>query len=91
MFVSAQLRCLAGARTEATLTTAKRPVSVATKDGFGVLKSCSNKAWGRWHLEGRTYRLLFLGVIATGILTCLASVGIGIGLLLTGITVFAEL
>ena len=41
--------------------------------------------------EARFYRIVSLGTIITGILACLASVGIGMGLMLAGTMIFAEL
>ncbi len=41
--------------------------------------------------EDRFYTIVSLGTIATGILACLASVGIGLGLMLAGTMFLAEL
>ena len=41
--------------------------------------------------EGRLYRIASLGAIVSGILVCLASVGAGMGLMLVGTVILAEL
>ena len=40
--------------------------------------------------EDRVYRIASLGTVAAGLLACLASVGIGMTLILTGAMVFVE-
>ena len=40
--------------------------------------------------ETRFYRLVSLGTILSGVLACIASVGIGMGLMLAGTMIFAE-
>ncbi len=41
--------------------------------------------------EDRFYRVLSLGAIVSGALACMASVGVGMGLMLAGTVIFAEL
>jgi len=41
-------------------------------------------------LDDRVFRIASLGTIVAGLLACLASVGIGVGLILAGTIVFAE-
>jgi len=42
-------------------------------------------------LQSRLLRVVSLGTIISGALACLASVGVGMGLVLAGVTVLAEL
>ena len=41
--------------------------------------------------EDRVYRIASLSTIVAGLLACLTSVGVGMGLVLTGAMIFAEL
>ncbi len=41
--------------------------------------------------EDRVYRIASLSTVAAGLLACLASVGVGISLVLTGAMIFVEL
>ena len=42
-------------------------------------------------LEDRLLRIASAGTIITGLITCVASVGVGLGLLMAGVAVIAEL
>jgi hypothetical protein len=45
----------------------------------------------RVDFEDRFYRIVSLGTIVSGALACLASVGVGMGLMLAGTMILAEL
>jgi hypothetical protein len=41
-------------------------------------------------LGNRTYRIVSIGAIAAGLVACLISAGIGMGLILSGVAILAE-
>ena len=51
-----------------------------------VLKSTQDSG-----LEEKLLKIASAGTIISGLVTCLASVGVGLGLLMAGVAVFSEL